>query len=132
LRWVIHRSACDAESTTSDKAFLVAALTEAGVTDKNPVMRDVWLHWYATQNSISCSGINNRENRGAKVNVDVDGTPRCFENVHPDTWDVYDASAWAVYHPGNRPRLNYGRSNPITDFAARGEAPLHIYIQCML
>ena len=58
--------------------------------------------------------------------MNVDGSPRCFENVHPDTWDVYDASAWAVYHPGNRPRLNNGLTNPITDFADKGEVAMRI------
>ena len=64
---MIHPTACTAESTTPDKALIVAALTAAAATDKNPVMRDVWLHWYADQNGLSCSGITGRQNRAAKA-----------------------------------------------------------------
>ena len=67
-------------------------------------------------------GVCNSANlKGAIVKVDS----KCYRHVHPDEYNVYDFSQWALtgpdVHPGTPTRLDRKLSNPITDPGDSGE-----------
>lgn len=53
------------------------------------------------------------------VQIQVGG--ECFVQVHPNLYDVVDASYWgAIGHPGNEDAINNDRPNPIQKWAQQG------------
>ena len=59
--------------------------------------------------------------KGARVHV----SGACYKHVHPDEFNVYDFSQWALpgtdAHPGTIPRLRKQETNPITDPGDKGQ-----------
>lgn len=51
--------------------------------------------------------------------VDNEDSTKCWRNVHPDHWNIYDFSEWVSSHPGNS-----ANRNPIKEFAENGNSTL--------
>ena len=89
------------------KGAIVDALENS--VDTNPLVRDL-------DTAGSCTGAP----VGARLTVDGG----CWEQVHPDTLNVYDFTHWSINHKGNELAARGGRPNPITRFAELGSTEL--------
>ena len=83
----------------------MAALNASG--DDNPYVRDVRVLGYCASELDGVSSI------GMRVNF----SGGCWRHSHPHALNVYDASYWAVAHPGNFRTSPLGQrvGNPIVN-----------------
>jgi len=88
----------------------------ASTDTSNPYIRDVDID---KAQLGSCTTTNSV---GAIIQITNPTTsnPECWQHVHPDTYNVYDASIWTVIHDGNQAAKQGQRPNPITAFALSG------------
>tara|TARA_B110000091_G_scaffold104172_1_gene113181 strand:+ start:83 stop:1282 length:1200 start_codon:yes stop_codon:yes gene_type:complete len=92
------------------------AVLVASTDTTNPLIRDVDVD---RAQLGSCSTSNSV---GAIVQTTNPSTSaaECWQHVHPDTYNVYDASIWTIIHDGNQAAKENKRPNPITAFALAG------------
>lgn len=104
---------CPGGATTGIEATTLATLQAAlsTSTDSNVLIRDINL------SGNNCTDTLNRT-KGAKIMAGGE----CFQHVHPNLFDVRDASEWTRIHDGNPSAIANGRVNPIERWARQGLA----------
>ncbi len=68
-------------------------------TDPNPFMKDIIFNGICHEQDVP----------RRKFHVKVDG--ECWMNVHPDQFNVYDFTNWAIRHPGGRQKIEQFAEN---------------------
>ena len=99
-------------TNNATKHTIINAIRDAGSADLNPFLRDVNVKSYTATNKLVCDKTDDATLGGR---VDIDG--ECWENVHPDAYNVVDASSWTTAHPGNDKQKGFF---PITAVALQG------------
>jgi cullin-associated NEDD8-dissociated protein 1 len=106
-RWVVVNVDCtDTTMKDSTRTFLQNLLVEAKTTQSNPYMLDVFMPF---------AGCDATDANGLYYRIAANG--KCYENVHPNHWQVFDFTAWAAQHPGGAPAIE--------QFALSGEFVLN-------
>ncbi len=62
-------------------------------TDPNPFFRDILFNGICHENDIHGRAFHVRVNE------------ECWMNIHPDQYNVYDFTTWAMHHPGGRQKI---------------------------
>mmetsp|Transcript_102655 Transcript_102655/g.294143 ORF Transcript_102655/g.294143 Transcript_102655/m.294143 type:complete len:2583 (-) Transcript_102655:1307-9055(-) len=100
-RWLIHDTACGRNATNftvaATKATIIRMIKAAGDAS-NPYVIDVDV----TGDGGTCTDTNS-DTIGAMVTIGG----KCYQNVHPDEYNVYDFSSWTTSHEGNDPDENF-------------------------
>ena len=103
---------CEVEVMSRETTLIV--LQTPNITDIAAVQG---VHSGCASGMCTCTAqLNGVSAVGAKLTVG--GT--CFEQVHPDSHNVYDFAYWLGAHPGNKPTLEAGGHHPIKRLAAIG------------
>ena len=124
-RWHVSAGVCPNETPLDDAtlSLIAAALgTAAAGAAGSAFVHDVVLV-ADTQAEGSCTTLVDGVS-AIGASVSVNGS--CYTHVHPQLFDVVDASYWSLpnTHPGTKTRHGYGEPNPIVQFAIDGEATL--------
>jgi len=109
-RWLHVADGTCPSGATSLPAGALSSIVNAltNTADKNnSLLRDV-----------DASGANCPLGVGLGAFVEADGS--CWQHVHPDTYNVVDATQWVSIHDGNDQFINANGYNPIAQFAVDG------------
>lgn len=116
-RWfrVSSNNACSTPASlpSATASFLRAAIASSSDT-ANPYVRDVRFSKAATPTQCDESATA-PSSQGEGIHITVGGS-ECWKHVHPNEYDVVDATAWAGQHPGGQ--------QAITQFADAGDVEL--------
>lgn len=93
-RWFIHDGACGVKATNFTDADTQTTIESAisSASNTNPYVLDV---------DVTASGDACTDTDGDTIGAKVTVGNKCYENIHPDEYNVYDFDEWSGRHNGN-------------------------------
>jgi uncharacterized protein (DUF1501 family)/uncharacterized protein (DUF1800 family) len=107
-RWRIVSGTCPAPTSLAPQTSSTISAALNGAGDTNPNVRDITLSGVNCDSTSAVPG----------TQIQIGGT--CYQHVHPNLYDVRDATLWVLNHDGNQEAMAGNRPNPIAKWAEQG------------